>query len=119
VDIPALLASWQRSLRAARRSPRTIQSYTEAAEQLGDFVVRLGMPTEVAHIRREHIETFIEDLDRRFKPATVGVRFRSLQQLFRWMLEEGEITANPNGCARPRFLRHPLRSSPTPSCARS
>jgi site-specific recombinase XerC len=95
VDIPALLASWQRSLRAARRSPRTIQSYTEAAEQLGDFVVRLGMPTEVAHIRREHIETFIEDLDRRFKPATVGVRFRSLQQLFRWMLEEGEITANP------------------------
>jgi site-specific recombinase XerD len=95
VDIPVLVPSWQRSLRAARRSPRTVQSYTESAEQLADFLVRQGMPTAVASIRREHVESFIEDLDRRFKPATVGVRFRSLQQLFRWLLEEGEITSNP------------------------
>jgi site-specific recombinase XerC len=95
VDIPALLPSWQRSLRAARRSPRTVQSYTESAEQLADFLVRQGMPTQVASIRREHVEAFVEDLDTRFKPATVGVRFRSLQQMFRWMLEEGEITSNP------------------------
>jgi site-specific recombinase XerC len=101
VDIPALLPSWQRSLRAARRSPRTVQSYTEAAEQLSDFLVRKGMPTLVASIRREHVESFIEDLDRRFKPATVGVRFRSLQQLMRWMLEEGEITADPMARMRP------------------
>lgn len=95
VDIQALLPSWQRSLKAARRSPRTIQSYTEAAEQLSDFLVRSGMPTAVADIHREHAEAFIVDLAQRFKPATVGVRFRSLQQLFRWALEEGEITANP------------------------
>jgi site-specific recombinase XerC len=95
IDIPALLPSWQRSLRAARRSPRTVQSYTEAAEQLSDFLVRKGMPTAVASIRREHVEAFVEDLDTRFKPTTVGVRFRSLQQMFRWMLEEGEITTNP------------------------
>ena len=95
VDIPALLPSWQRSLRAARRSPRTVQSYTEAAEQLADFLVRQGMPTAVESIRREHVESFIEDLDSRFRPATVGVRFKSLQQMFKWMLEEGEITSNP------------------------
>src|SRR5215211_4017417 len=95
VDIPALLPSWQRSLRAARRSPRTVQSYTEAAEQLSDFLVRRGMPTAVDSIRREHVESFIEDLDARFKPTTVGVRFRSLQQLFKWLLEEGEVTSNP------------------------
>jgi len=52
VDIPALLPSWQRFLRAARRSPRTVQSYTEAAEQLADFLVRHGMPTAVESIRR-------------------------------------------------------------------
>jgi site-specific recombinase XerC len=95
VDILALLPSWQRSLRAARRSPRTVQSYTESAEQLSDFLVRQGMPVAVASIRREHVEAFIEDLDSRFRPATVGVRFKSLQQMFKWMLEEGEITANP------------------------
>jgi site-specific recombinase XerC len=95
VDIPALLPSWQRSLRAARRSPRTVQSYTEAAEQLADFMVRHGMPSAVDSIRREHVESFIEDLDRRFKPATVSVRFRSLQQLFKWLLEEGELERDP------------------------
>lgn len=95
VDIPALLPSWQRSLRAARRSPRTVQSYTESAEQLSDFLVRKGMPTAVDSIRREHVESFIEDLDSRFRPATVAVRYKSLKQLFRWLLEEGEITSDP------------------------
>jgi site-specific recombinase XerD len=95
VDISALLPSWQRSLRAARRSPRTVQSYTEAAEQLSDFLVRKGMPTAVESIRREHIESFLEDLDSRFRPATVAVRYKSLKQLFRWLIEEGEITSDP------------------------
>ena len=95
IDIPALLPSWQRSLRAARRSPRTVQSYTEAAEQLADFLVRAGMPTAVESIRREHVEAFIEDLDSRFRPATVAVRYKSLKQLFRWAIEEGEITTDP------------------------
>jgi site-specific recombinase XerD len=117
VDIQALLPSWQRSLKAARRSPRTIQSYTEAAEQLSDFLVRSGMPTAVADIHREHVEAFIVDLAQRFRPATVGVRFRSLQQLFRWALEEGEITANPMArirsrrCPNPRQRFHPAWSS--------
>jgi site-specific recombinase XerD len=95
IDIPALLPSWQRSLRAARRSPRTVQSYTEAAEQLADFLVRHGMPTAVESIRREHVESFIEDLDTRFRPATVAVRYKSLKQLFRWLVEEGEVTSDP------------------------
>ena len=72
VDIPALLPSWQRSLRAARRSPRTVQSYTEAAEQLADFLVRHGMPTAVESIRREHVESFIEDLDTRLSQRQGG-----------------------------------------------
>ena len=95
IDIPALLSSWQRSLRAARRSPRTVQSYTESAEQLSDFLIRRGMPVAVESIRREHVESFIEDLDSRFRPATVAVRYKSLKQLFRWLLEEGEITSDP------------------------
>ena len=55
IDIPALIPSFQRSLRAANRSPRTVQSYTEAAEQLADYFVRRGMPTAVDSIRREHV----------------------------------------------------------------
>ena len=87
VDIPALLPSWQRSLRAARRSPRTVQSYTESAKQLADFLVRRGVPQAVESIRREHVESFIEDLDSRFRPATVAVRYKSLKQMLRGALE--------------------------------
>ena len=53
------------------------------------------MPTAVNSIAREHVESFIEDLDSRFRPATVAVRYKSLKQLFRWLLEEGEITSDP------------------------
>lgn len=53
------------------------------------------MPSAVGSIRREYVESFIEDQDRRFKPNTVGVRFRSLQQLFKWLLEEGELERDP------------------------
>jgi site-specific recombinase XerD len=53
------------------------------------------MPVAVESIRREHVESFIEDLDSRFRPATVVVRYKSLKQLFKWLIEEGEITSNP------------------------
>jgi len=61
------------------------------------------MPTAVDSIAREHVESFIEDLDTRFKPATVGVRFCSPQQLFKWLLEEARSPRTRwHGCAHPR-----------------
>jgi integrase len=53
------------------------------------------MPTAVAKIGREHVEVFIEDQLRRWKPTTASVRYRSLQQFFKWALEENEIERNP------------------------
>src|SRR5438067_12155083 len=94
-DIGAMLESFGRHLRAGNKSARTIQSYTESGLQLERFLAERGMPTEVAHIRREHVEAFLEDLLGRHKPATAAVRFRSLQQLFRWLADEGEIQASP------------------------
>jgi site-specific recombinase XerD len=83
------------SLRAARRSPRTVQSYSEALRQLDSFLRAAGMPTTVSSLTREHLESFIVDLTERFKPATAIVRFKSLQQFFRWAVEEGEIAISP------------------------
>lgn len=53
------------------------------------------MPTSPAGIHREHVEAWIEDLLGRLKPATASVRFRSLQQFFKFLAEEGEITDSP------------------------
>ena len=59
------------------------------------------MPAEVSSIRREHVEAFIEDVLAHWSPATAAVRYRSLQQLFRWLIDEGEITIDPMARMRP------------------
>jgi hypothetical protein len=58
-DYPILLWSFQRSLRAENESPRTVQNYMESSEKFGAFLAAKGMPTNVAAIRREHVESFI------------------------------------------------------------
>lgn len=93
--IESLISSWARSLRAANRSPKTQETYLEAAHQLADFLRRHGMPAEVAKIRREHIEAYIEDLLARWKPATASNRYRALVRFFAYLVEEGEIVESP------------------------
>jgi len=88
------IKSFARHLRAENLSPQTEKSYVEAANKLAGFLADTGMPLEVANLRREHIEAFIADQLKRWKPATAANRYRSLQQFFRWLEEEGEL---PNG----------------------
>jgi site-specific recombinase XerD len=99
--IETLLPSWRRSLRAENKSPKTIESYLSSAEQLAAFLAERGMPTDVAGIRREHVEAWIEDILTRRKATTAAVRYRSVQQLFRWLSDEGEITESPMRNMRP------------------
>jgi site-specific recombinase XerD len=101
-DLGGLLPSWRRHLRAENKSIRTIQSYTEAAEQLQAFLIETGMPTMVGTLAQEHIQAFLEHLvDAGRSPSTVANRYRSLQQLFRWLEEEGEIPRSPMDKMRP------------------
>lgn len=53
------------------------------------------MPTEVSSIAREHVEAYLEDVLQHWKPATANNRYRALQQFFRFLVEEGEITESP------------------------
>lgn len=100
-DLTDNLRSFVRHLRAENASARTVQTYAEAVTQLGRFLCDRGMPADVARIRREHVEAFIAHLLERWKPATANNRFRGLQQFFKWLLEEGEITRNPMERMRP------------------
>jgi site-specific recombinase XerD len=59
------------------------------------------MPTQVAAITREHVETFIEDQLRLWRAATAAHRYRSLQQFFRFCLEDGEISESPMARMKP------------------
>jgi site-specific recombinase XerD len=96
-----LLPSWERSLRAANRSPQTIRSYNDSARLFVTFIRDSFGVTTVERANRDHVEAFIEDQLARWKPTTAAVRYRSLQQMFKWLTEEGEITANPMARMKP------------------
>jgi site-specific recombinase XerD len=95
-DLRPLAASFRRSLRASNRSPRTVETYLEGVEQLVTFLAARGMPTDAASVRREHVEAYLIELqDAGRKPATINNRFRALQQFFKYLVDEGEITDSP------------------------
>ena len=94
-DVRHLARSFERYLRAANRSPRTVQTYLEAAEQFARFLDQEGLPTRADRIRREHLEAYLEAVLARWRPSTASNRFRALQQFFKYLVDEGELKASP------------------------
>ena len=62
------------------------------------------MPTAAANIRREHVEAFIAAELARTAPSSTATRYRSLQQLFKWLDDEGEIAGSPMVKMRPPII---------------
>jgi site-specific recombinase XerD len=100
-ELTVLLPSWRLHLEASNLSPRTIRAYTDDGALLAAFLAARGMPTAVLSIRREHVETFIVAELERTSPSSAATRYRSLQQLFKWLDDEGEIDTSPMAKMRP------------------
>lgn len=91
-----VLADWQISLRASGRSLATISSYLTVGESIAGYLDVAGLPTAVRSIKREDVERYLGDMRHRgLAPATVAKHYRSLQQLFKWLSEDGEIDRSP------------------------
>jgi site-specific recombinase XerD len=103
-EITVLLASWRLHLEAANLAPRTIRAYTDDAALFARFLAGHGMPTAVRSIGREHVEAFIVAELERTAPASAATRYRSLQQLFKWLDDEGEIDTSPMIKMRPPVI---------------
>lgn len=94
-SLAGLVLSWRRSLRAQGKSEKTIQSYQEAA---GQFLAW----APPGPITRGTIEGWLEALhDEGRAPSTVANRYRSLQQLWKWLVDEREIEVSPFDRMRP------------------
>lgn len=100
-SLSTLLPDWRRHLRAMNRAPATIESYLAIGTAFAAYLEERGMPGAVASITREHIESYIADLNDRVKAPTTAKHYRSLQQLFRWLEDDGEITRSPFAKMRP------------------
>lgn len=94
-DLAELVSSWERSLRAANRSPNTREQYVTSARQLVAYLETNGMPTAAAGVHREHVESYLADVAERWAPSTVQTRYKGLRLFFAFLAEEGEITASP------------------------
>jgi site-specific recombinase XerD len=108
-QISDLLPDWRVHLRAKGRSRRTIDSYLSAAEVFCDYLGEHNMPTEVTTVKRTHIEQHLAQMHERVAPATVAKHYRSLQQLFRWLVQDGELALSPmTGMTAPNVPEQPV-----------
>lgn len=93
--IADLTPSFARHLAAENKAPRTIQVYLESLNALERYLIAEDLPTEVGSLRREHLEAFIADLLTRAKASTASVRYRALQQFFKWAASDDLIVNSP------------------------
>jgi site-specific recombinase XerD len=106
LELADAIQDWHLALRASNLAPRTISSYVDAAERLAGFV---GSGAEVHQLTHRDIQRFLVHLaetphQRTGRPVTasyVAGIYRRLQQLFRWLEEEGEIPSSPFRRLRP------------------
>jgi site-specific recombinase XerD len=87
--------AFKRTLKAQNKSEATIAAYTSAVNQFADYLESTGMPTAVAAITREHVESFIAHMVERSKPTTANNRYRGLLAFFKWAASDGEIQETP------------------------
>jgi integrase/recombinase XerC len=103
----ALRTSWLRSLRARNTSPKTQTIYDRAAASLCSYLFAEHPTVSPDQLAREHIEGFLEAFaagkavgtlpgyrDGR-SPSYVSLTYRALQQWMAWLVEEGELDADP------------------------
>jgi len=93
-DLERLGRSFERHLRAENKSPKTVTTYGESVAQLRVYLAGEGIAS--AHeVRREHLEGFMEHLLETRSAATASVRFRALQQFWKWLADDEHIESDP------------------------
>jgi site-specific recombinase XerD len=103
-DWPDLRASFLLGLRAARRSPRTIEGYAGSCDAFAAFLAERSPGRPVEATTRDDLRAFLVSLeDRGNAPNTIATRHRGLRALFKFLTSEEIIPADP------------MRTIPTPS----
>lgn len=92
-DLAALLPSWQLSMRAERKSPATVTSYTEGVLAFLRWSETAGVTPEIT---KATVQAFTAGLlDGGAQAATARTRHMALRRFGAWLAEEGELDVNP------------------------
>lgn len=83
---------WARSMRARNLSPNTVRIYLGALNRLADRVLERRGEIDITAVGRADIEDWSANRHPQVAPATVSNEWRGLQQLFKWLMDEEEIS---------------------------
>jgi site-specific recombinase XerD len=89
------LDDWEIHLRARNRSRGTIESYLTVGRALVGWLEANDLPADHVSVTRAILERYLAEMHSRVSPATVAKHYRSLQQLFRWLVSDGELDRSP------------------------
>jgi site-specific recombinase XerD len=101
--LPDYLVGFESDLVARNRAPQTVRTYLKAAHQFIAWLEEQGRSTEASEVSANDVRGWLGDLHARVAPATVAQRFRSLQQFYNFVVEEGDsgLKASPMARLKP------------------
>jgi integrase/recombinase XerD len=92
-DLAELLPSWQLALKAERKSPGTIRTYTDGVTKFLRWCDNTGTKPELT---RAVVQAFLAGLiDEGMEGNTARSRDLALKRYAAWLVDEGELSANP------------------------
>ena len=105
-DLTELLPSWELHLRAERKSPATLKVYAGGARHFLAWCERTGTP---ARLDRATVTAYIADLlDHGAEGNSAKVRQQALRRFAAWLVEEGELGADPLAGLKPPRVDAPV-----------
>jgi site-specific recombinase XerC len=87
------MPSWELAIRAERKSPATVKSYTDGVRAFLDYCASQGQTPALDKVIVNGFTAALLDAGR--EPATVRSRQLGLRRFSAWLTEEGEISADP------------------------
>jgi integrase/recombinase XerC len=90
-----LVTSFRRHLRARNLSPKTIEIYLGAAAVLQSWLESHSAASSWDEVRKADLETWLGGLLSERSAGHASNQYRAVQQFFKWLTAEEEITANP------------------------
>ena len=105
-------------LRAKNLADKTVTSYLESVRSFAEWLDANGVADDVMAVTRTHVRGFLLSLrERGLKASTERVRYASLRQFFKFLLNDEEIDSSTRCSAsrRRQCPRSRWRCSPTTS----
>ncbi len=92
-DLATLLPSWELSLKAERKSPQTVKAYGDGVRRFLSWCAEHQRP---AVLDRRTVNAFTNGLlEAGAEPSTARSRQLAVRRFSAWLLDEGEVDADP------------------------